>query len=198
MKMENKNHTILLILGRSATGKDSLTDKLCERTGLTKLISYTTRERRNGEGDTHKFVSEEVYHQMKAEGKVAAETKIGEYYYWSTIDQLYENDVYIIDCIGVKTLQDLNLPNLNFVTVYIHIDEQERQRRALELRGDDKKKFMSRSFSEKKQFEELERNVDYDYSIRNTNFTNAYSVLRWISIVEGILTPDKLIKEKEQ
>jgi len=196
--MGNKNHTILLILGRSATGKDSLTDKLCERTGLTKLISYTTRERRNGEGETHKFVSEEVYHQMKAEGKVAAETKIGEYYYWSTIDQLYENDVYIIDCIGVKTLQNLNLPNLNFVTVYIHIDEQERQRRALELRGDDKKKFISRSFSEKKQFEELERNVDYDYSIRNANFSNAYSVLRWISVVEGILTPDKLIKEKEQ
>ena len=196
--MENKNHTILLILGRSATGKDSLTDELCKRTGLTKLISYTTRERRNGEGETHKFVSEEVYHQMKAEGKVAAETKIGEYYYWSTIDQLYENDVYIIDCVGVKTLQNLNLPNLNFVTVYIHIDEQERQRRALELRGDDKKKFMSRSFSEKKQFEELERNVDYDYSIRNTNFINAYSVLRWISIVEGILKPDKLIKEMEQ
>ena len=194
----NKKHILLLIAGRSATGKDTLVDKLCERTGLTKLISYTTRERRNGEGKTHKFVSEEVYHQMKAEGKVAAETKIGEYYYWSTIDQLYENDVYIIDCIGVKTLQNLNLPNLNFVTVYIHIDEQERQRRALELRGDDKKKFISRSFSEKKQFEELERNVDYDYSIRNANFPNAYSVLRWISIVEGISIPDKLIKEKEQ
>lgn len=194
----HKNHTLLLILGRSATGKDSLTDQLCERTGLTKLISYTTRERRNGEGETHKFVSEEVYHQMKAEGKVAAETKIGEYYYWSTIDQLYENDVYIIDCIGVKTLQNLNLSNLNFVTVYIHIDEQERQRRALEFRGDDKKKFISRSFSEKKQFEELEKNVDYDYSIKNNDFTTSYSVLRWIAMVNGILTPDKLIKKENE
>ena len=194
----NKNHTLLLILGRSATGKDSLTDKLCERTGLTKLISYTTRERRNGEGETHRFVSEEVYHQMKAEGKVAAETKIGEYYYWSTIDQLYENNIYIIDCVGVKTLQNLNLPNLNFVTVYIHIDEQERQRRALELREDDKNKFRARSFAESQQFRELEKNLDYDYSLKNTDFIKTYSVLRWILIVEDILTPDKLIKEKEQ
>lgn len=196
--MKNKKHTLLLILGRSATGKDSLTDRLCERTGLTKLISYTTRERRNGEGDTHKFVSEETYHQMKAEGKVAAETKIGEYYYWSTTDQLYENDIYIIDYPGVKTLQDLDLPNLNYVTVYIHIDEQERQRRALELRGDDKKKFLSRSFSEKKQFEELEKNVDYDYSIKNNDFTTSYSVLRWIAIVNGVLTHDKLTNKEEE
>lgn len=194
----NKNHTLLLILGRSATGKDSLTDKLCERTGLTKLISYTTRERRNGEGDTHKFVSEEVYHQMKAEGKVAAETKIGEYYYWSTIDQLYDNDIYIIDCVGVKTLQNFNLPNLSLVTVYIHIDEQERQRRALELRGDDKNKFRARSFAEAQQFRELEKNLDYDYSLKNTDFTKAYSVLRWISIVEDVLTPDKLTNQEKK
>lgn len=196
--MKNKEHILLLILGRSATGKDSLTDKLCERTGLTKLISYTTRERRNGEGDTHKFVDEETYQQMKTEGKIAAYTEINGARYWSTIDQLYEDNIYIIDSIGVKKLRELNLPNLRFVTVYIHIDEQERQRRALELRGDDKKKFLTRNFSEKKQFEELERNVDYDYSIKNTNFPNAHSVLRWISIVEGVLTPDKLIKEKQQ
>ena len=105
---------------------------------------------------------------------------------------MYENDIYIIDCVGVQTLQNLNLPNLSFVTVYIHIDEQERQRRALELRGDDKNKFRARSFAESQQFRELEKNLDYDYSLKNTDFTKSYSVLRWISIVEGILTPDKL------
>lgn len=196
--MKNKEHTLLLILGRSACGKDSLCDKLVERTGLTKLISYTTRERRNGEGDTHRFVDEETYQQMKAEGKIAAYTEINGAKYWSTIDQLYEDNIYIIDYNGYKTLKELNLPNLKLVSVYIHIDEQERQRRALELRGDDKIKFRTRSFSENSQFRELEKNLDYDYSLKNKDFVTSYSVLRWIAIANGVLTPDKLIKEEKE
>lgn len=194
----NKEHVLMVVLGRSASGKTSLVEKLCEKTNLSQVVSYTTRPPREENEKGHIFVQQQDYEIMKNNDEVAVETQIAGYYYWPTIRQLYENDIFVCDYVGLKKLQELNLLNLKLVTVYIHIDEQERQRRALELRGDDKKKFISRSFSEKKQFEELEKNVGYDYSIRNTNFANAYSVLRWISIVEGILTPDKLIKEKEQ
>ena len=101
--MEHKEHTLLCIMGKTACGKDSLVNKLCERTALKSITSYTTRPRRENEGNTHIFVSEDDYQQMYREGIVAAFTQIGAYKYWTTIDQLEKADLYIIDYEGVKT-----------------------------------------------------------------------------------------------
>ena len=79
--MQNKEHVLLCILGKTASGKDLLVNKLCERSGLKQLISYTTRERRVDEGDTHIFISDEEYvlqwQQEEYEGK---EIREGLYY----------------------------------------------------------------------------------------------------------------------
>ena len=122
--MKNNEHVLICIMGRTASGKDTLANKLCERMGLRQIISYTTRERRNNEGDTHIFANKDTYEQMRAEGKVAAYTEIAGNHYWTTIDQLYENDVYIIDYYGIQTLRELNLPNIRLVTVYINTPDE--------------------------------------------------------------------------
>ena len=173
-------------MGRTACGKDSLVNKLCERTGLKSIVSYTTRPQRVNEGNTHIFTEKEVYEQMKLDGNVAAYTEIAGNLYWTTIDQLYENDVYIIDPLGVKTLRELNLPNLRLVTVFVNTPDDVREERALNKRKDDKGKFRIRDFSEKAQFREMAKNLDFDYSISNIDFAKAYSVLRWISTIEGV------------
>jgi guanylate kinase len=49
--MNNKEHILLCVLGKTASGKDSLVDQLCQRTGLKQIISYTTRPRRTNEGN---------------------------------------------------------------------------------------------------------------------------------------------------
>jgi guanylate kinase len=184
--MENKEHILLCVIGRTASGKDSLVGKLCERTGLKQLISYTTRERRNGEGDTHLFVSEEEYHMMLADSQVAVDTNIAGNYYWSTIEQLYETDVYVIDYIGLKKLRELNLPNIRLVSIFINTPDEIREARALRLRKDDKAKFRVRNFSEASQFRDMLKNADFDYAISNIEWSKAYSVLRWVATVEGI------------
>ena len=184
--MENKEHVLLLILGKSASGKDFLTNKLCERAGLNQLISYTTRPRRVNEGDTHIFVTESDYEQMKSEGKIAAFTQIGDYKYWSTTNQLYTTDCYIIDYTGLKTLRELNLPGLRFVTVFINTPDSVREDRALNKRKDDKIAFRKRSLAEREQFREMQKNADFDYSISNIEWPKAYSVLRHISDIEGV------------
>ena len=177
---------MLLILGKSASGKDFLTNKLCERTGLKQLISYTTRERRVNEGETHIFATEEDYKRMQSEGKIAAFTQIGPYKYWSTIDQLHEADAYIIDYIGYKKLRELNIPNLRLVSVYVNVPDSIREDRALNKRKDDRAKFRARSFAEREQFREMLRNADFNYSISNIEWPKAYSVLRHISDIEGV------------
>lgn len=192
----NKEHTLICVLGKTAAGKDQLVRMICDRTDAKALMSYTTRERRLGEGDTHIFASEANYERMWADGKIAAHTKIGQTYYWCTVDQLYEADYYVIDPLGLKTLRALDLPGLRLVTLYVHAPDEVRQHRALTVRKDDKSKFMARDFSERAQFREFERNLDFDYSIKNIDLTKSYSMLRWLSILEGVLTPDKLIKKE--
>lgn len=182
----NKTHTLLLVMGKTGSGKDSVVNKLCERTDLRQIVSYTTRPRRENEGDTHIFTTREVYEQMQAEGNIAAYTEIAGNLYWTTIDQLYSNDVYIIDPNGVKTLRDLNLPNLRLVTVFINVPDKVREERALKFRKDNKVQFRLRSHSENPQFREMAQNLAFDYSISNLDLSKAYSVLRWISLIEGV------------
>lgn len=184
--MNNKEHVLLCLLGRSASGKDTLASKLCERTGLKQIISYTTRERRVNEGETHIFISEDEYQALEDSGQIAAFTQIGQYKYCCTIEQLYDNDVYVIDYDGLKHLRELNLPNLRLVTVFINVPDVIREERALNKRGDDKSKWRVRNFAEHKQFNDMLKNAEFDYAVSNIDIAKAYSVLKWISTVEGV------------
>lgn len=183
--MENKEHVLMCIMGESSCGKDTLVNQLCQKNGYDQLISYTTRPQRVNEGTTHVFVDEDTYNQMRENNEIAAYTCINGNHYWSTIDQLYKCDYYIIDPIGVESLKALNLPNLRMVTVYINVPEDIRRERA-KMRGDDMDVYRSRCLSEREQFRNMKKNMNVDYVIPNINFPNAYSVLKWISTVEGI------------
>lgn len=183
--MDNREHVLLCVMGRTSCGKDTLVGKLCELTGLTAITSYTTRPRRTNEGETHIFSSREEYEQMQTEGNVAAYTEIAGNIYWTTIEQLYSHSVYIIDYKGIETLRQLNLPNLRLVTVFINTPDEVRKERALNKRGDDRLTFMKRDLAEREQFRTMLRNADFDYAISNIDVSRAYSVLRWISQVEG-------------
>lgn len=184
--MENKEHVLLCIMGRTASGKDTLANKLCERAGFSQIISYTTRERRTNEGDTHIFISEEEYQSLDKNGKIAAFTQIGPYHYCCTTDQLYENDVYVIDPIGVQHLRELNLPGLRLVTIYINTPDDIRKDRGINKRGDDRLTFVKRDLAERDQFRAMLRAADFDYAISNIDWPKAYSVLRHIANIEGV------------
>ena len=181
----NKEHVLLCVMAESSAGKDTLVNKLCERTGYRQLISYSTRPRRVNEGNTHIFVTEEDYQQMFEANQVAAYTEINGYKYWCTIDQLYSTDVYVIDPLGVDVLKKLDLPNLRIVSVYINVPEELRRQRA-QSRGDDMSVYRSRSLSERQQFRDMKKNMDVDYVIPNTELAKSVSVLKWICSVEGL------------
>lgn len=181
----NKEHVLMCVMAESAAGKDRLVNELCNRNHLTQLISYTTRARRANEDDTHIFVNEETYQQMKDDNNIAAYTYINGNHYWSTINQLYESDFYVIDPRGVESLKALNLPNLHLVTVYVNVPEDVRKERA-KLRGDDMNVYRNRCLSEREQFRDMKKNMNADYVVPNVDFAKSYSVLKWIATVEGV------------
>ena len=181
----NNEHTLLCVMAESSAGKDTLVNKLCERTGYRQLISYSTRPRRDNEGDTHIFVTEEDYQEMLEAGQVAAYTEINNCKYWCTIDQLYSTDIYVIDPSGVDVLKQLDLPNLRIVSVYINVPETIRKQRA-KSRGDNMAIYRSRSLSEKQQFRDMKTNMTVDYVVPNIELSKSVSVLKWICSVEGL------------
>ena len=187
----NKEHVLLCLMGKTASGKDSLARMLCERVGLTQIISYTTRPRRTNEDNTHIFISDAEYDELEQSGQIAAFTQIGEYRYCCTVSQLYENDIYVIDPVGVQHLRELNLPNLRLVTIYINVPDDIRRERALKQRGDDRFVLMRRENAERNQFREMLRSADFDYAVCNLDAPKAYSVIRWISQVEKVWKNDE-------
>lgn len=178
-----KKHKLFCILGESASGKDTLTRKLCEEIGLKQIISYTTRAQRTGEEGTHVFVDENVYNSMREDGNIAAYTYINNCHYWSTIDQLYENDVYIIDSDGLKTLEDLGLEDLDLCSIYINVPFEVRLERAIS-RGDGYETFAKRTASELYQFVKMKAHGGFDWAVSNLNSDKAFEVLKKIIEVE--------------
>lgn len=184
--MNNKEHVLLLCVGKTGSGKTSLIKKLCERTGIKQLISQTTRPRRNEQDNDHVFVKIEDYQCAKDNDEIAADSEIAGNYYYSIKEQLYEADLYTVDPIGRDKLLALNLPGVRFVTVYISCPDELRMNRVINKRGDDKVDYMKRNWSERQQFRKFVAEEQWEYSIKNVDFAKAYSVLRWICTVEGV------------
>ena len=177
------NHKLFCIMGETASGKDTLTKKLCEDTGMKAIVSYTTRPRRTNEGDTHIFVDDSVYEQMK--DNLAAYTEINGFRYWTTIEQIYDNDIYIIDPNGLETLENLGLEDIDLCSIYINVPIDIRLERAL-YRGDSVEDFFSRNKSEMRQFIQMKAAGGFDYAISNLNEDKAYAVLKYIVEVETV------------
>lgn len=191
----NKEHVVVLLVGRTNSGKTSLIKRLCEKTGLRALQSYTTRPKRSETDNDHIFVGVEDYLQAKENGEIAIDGEIAGNYYYSTIEQLYEADLYTINPEALDRLLAMNLPNIRFVVVYISCPDEVRQERATK-RGDDKRKYRVRDFSERQEFRKFVQEEKWNYSITNLDFPKSYSVLRWICDIEGLWKNIKTGKEE--
>ena len=173
-------NTVFLIVGETSSGKDSFVQKICDECGYKQLVSYATRPRRDGEGDTHVFISPQEVEQYK--DQMIAYTKIGDFEYFATKDQLHESDFYVIDYRGIEYMHSLNydFSDIKFVTIFIHVPREIREQRAINTRHDDALTFYKRCFNESTQFTEMILRNDYDYAIPNIDFDKAYKIFKQI------------------
>lgn len=156
---------IYLIAGRSGAGKDYLVSKIIELSkeitgkAFTTVKSYTTRPPRYENEDTHIFIAKEDVN--KYPDKVAT-TKIGEYEYFATAEQVNSSEIYVIDPKGIDELIK-NMPDTEFQIVYVQADEDINRRINAVKRADDKIReeeiFSARDASENEQFTEFEDKI---------------------------------------
>lgn len=171
--------TIVTVAGRTAAGKSVIAKKLAQKLGLKVLKSYTTRPPRpeeveNPEQSDHIFISNEEYDKLE---DIAAETTINGNRYCTTINLLKDCDFYIIDPLGIKYLKEKCGKDFRFVQFYIYAGEDHRRLR-FTARSKDTKEFEERNRAEAAQFDDYEKNHEYDIIIYNNgNVDDAVDVM---------------------
>lgn len=164
---------LLVIVGKSCSGKDTLQRKLINDYEAKKIITYTTRPIRPDETNNvqYHFISEEEFLKKQNEGffleSVAYQTNVDNkpavWYYGSSIDSYQEaeksNDVYtvILTRPGLQALKDHNIKH---TSIYLQVSDDEIKTRQI-LRGDDPIEAERRFNSDKKDFLGVEKDVDF-------------------------------------
>lgn len=145
-----------LVIGRTGSGKDTISQMLSEGYGLKILKSYTNRPMRVENEDTHTFISTDELNQHER----LVEKKISGYWYFSTEDQVRENDIYIIDPIATYELVK-KMPDTKFVIIYCHAPREKRFEKAItRVKAEDIGKevtvLFDREMSEMRMFDDFE------------------------------------------
>ena len=176
-------------MGKSASGKDTIYQKLLENQNLhlKRLIIYTTRPIRDGEqdGQEYYFVNEEVFQSLKASGKIIEdrgyETVYGLWRYFTADNMNLEQ----YDYLGIGTLESyLQLKAYygkdKVCPIYIEVEDGERLKRAIareETQEVPKYEEMCRRFlADSRDFrEENIREAEIDRRFQNMNFNTCMS-----------------------
>ena len=128
---------IFYIMGKSATGKDTIYNKLKDIYDgiLTPLIQHTTRPMRINEqnGKEYYFVSNDEYQEMINNNKVITghtyHTVNGDWSYFITNDFKKDNYIGIGNLFAYEKLKEQK--NLQIFPIYITVDDKERLQRAI-------------------------------------------------------------------
>ena len=132
----------IYIMGKSASGKDTISHLIKVKLNLENYVMYTTRPMRAGEqeGQDYFFTTEEKIEEFRNKGKVIEsrtyQTMHGPWTYATINDEQLQSDK---DIIGLGTLESyrsvreyfLRNGKNNLLPVYIEVDEEERRKRAI-------------------------------------------------------------------
>lgn len=158
--------TIIAIVGKTNSGKDTLAKHIQERFGVPSVVSYTTRPIREGEVDgvQHHFITEEEMEELKAKSNLVAYTKNEEtgIQYCATEDSLPDGNafVYIINPEGIHWFnENYKGDNIDLYMFYMDCPEDVLRERAAK-RGDNMEVFEKRLTSERDEMDTFKAEGD--------------------------------------
>lgn len=150
---------MIVLVGESASGKSSIEKYLVENYGYSKVVSYTTREPRNGEidGVDYHFITKSQFRRLKEQG-FFAETAVYNGWYYGTAKKDYTNNkIAVLTPHGLRQIKKLK--DIDVLSFYISVPRRDRLIKILQ-RGDDIEEAYRRSLSDVGQFDGIEDEVD--------------------------------------
>ncbi len=128
------NNFIILLFGESGSGKTTVAEKMETLFGWHSVQSYTDRAMRFPDEKGHVFVTDERF-DMIPKDKMVAYTEFDGHRYCATVDQIEDNELYVIDPKGIKEFGKRYTGNKVCIPVYLCASEDLRRERMLK-RGD--------------------------------------------------------------
>ena len=189
---------MIVVVGKSGSGKSTIVNKLCETYGFNRIVTTTTRPKRKGERqdiDYH-FVSDEAFEKMKESGEFVEtqEFKVASGDIWKygsslkSIESAKDTDIIILTPEGCQKLIDNN--NLdNIIVIYIYANQRTIETR-LNERGDKKDEISRRMRKDNVDF----KNVEADFTAYN-HF--GYSISETASLIVKFLSNRGVNVEKD-
>lgn len=161
---------MIVLVGESASGKSSIEKNLVDNYGYKKIVSYTTRQPRQGEVDgiDYHYISENQFIKLQNEGYFA---EVGEYngwHYGTAKNDCISDKVAVVTPHGLRQLA--KIPNLDIHAFYINVPRRDRLIKILQ-RGDNIEEAYRRSLSDVGQFNGISDEVNY--IISNENYTKS-------------------------
>ena len=184
---------ILIITGKTCSGKNVVSDELINKHGFHRLTTFTTRPIRNGEvnGETYHFINTDEFMQRVKE-KFFAEWKAyttteGVWYYGTAMEDLEKADdktVVILTPDGYRDIKDK--VDSKVVSIYLYANNATIKKRLI-ARGDDPKEAERRILRDNEGFKGIENEVDrIVYNNESDAIDGAVQkILKYVSEVKG-------------
>ena len=188
---------IIVLVGKTASGKTTVANELCKYHGYKRIVTYTTRPMRENEVqdvDYH-FISDEQFNKMVENNEFTEykryNTVHGVWSYGSiiTLEQEYSDDCYVI-ILTPQGLKDLSKKISRYIAFYLNVGFESQLER-LKKRGDEEQQIIKRLKNDDKDFENVLDIVDYSYC---TDISLPQEVANAISNFISSLIADKLIE----
>lgn len=151
----------ILLVGKSGSGKNTVQDYLVNKYGLKPLVSYTTRDKRFPEEDTHIFIPIQDFLNKQYDNFIAYTFYNGNHYF-ATKEQFEESDIYIIDTKGVEYIRKLNITT-PYIVVYLDVPADIRAER-MAIRNDNSDMISERIKYDETAFDGIEDLCNYSIS----------------------------------
>lgn len=160
---------MIVLIGKSGSGKSTIADILCKQHGFNKIITTTTRPKRRGEKqdvDYH-FVNQQDFDKLAEQGAFIEikkyEVANGEvWYYGSPYDDIKESgdkDIIILTPEGCRNVID-NIGRDGIKVIYIYANRRALESR-LSKRGDSKDEIDRRMRQDQEDFKDADDIADF-------------------------------------
>jgi guanylate kinase len=188
MKTRTKGGILFIISSPSGGGKTTLTRKLAEGCDDFRIsVSYTTRQKRNGEKDGREycFISLDRFKKMVDENAFAEYAIVhGQFYGTSleSIEKARKGGYDLLLDIDVQGAAQLRTKGLDYVSIFIIPPSIEELKRRLKARGTESDEEIEKRLKIAEQ--EMKHRGEYDYVIINRDLETAFSGLKQIIAAE--------------
>lgn len=160
-------YRVVALIGKSGVGKDTTLAALCQNEDFHKIITCTTRPKRENEedGKNYHFLSPQDFGERVLNGDMIEATCFKEDWFYGTDIHSLEKDkinIGVFNPDSVRCLMDSK--DLQVIYVYIYVKPKTQLMRALEREENPNCEEICRRFlADKKRFLELEVEEDIDY-----------------------------------